>query len=148
MISSILVVCIGNICRSPIAEIMFKQYFLDKNMDVSVSSAGIAALVDSPASVISQELVREVDLDISQHKARQLTQELVFDSELIITMTSDQKTQVEKMFPECMGRVFRLGHWGGFDVVDPYKRPREIYKQAFVLIEEGVGDWLTKLEYF
>jgi protein-tyrosine phosphatase len=144
MDNKILIVCIGNICRSPIAERLFIEKFRENGKTPQISSAGLGALVDNPADAISQELMLTRGFDISKHKARQLTPELVFASDIIITMTTDQTKEVEKLYPGAKGRVYRIGHWGGFDVVDPYKRPKAIFEQAFALIEQGVDEWYKR----
>lgn len=144
MNNKILIVCIGNICRSPIAERLFIEKFRANGKTSQISSAGLGALVDHPADAISQELMLNRGFDISKHRARQLTQELVFDSDIIMTMTTDQTKEVEKIFPGVKGRVYRIGHWDSFDVVDPYKRPKVIFEQAFALIEQGVDEWFKR----
>ncbi len=145
MINSVLVVCIGNICRSPIAEALLQKKFNTKGQKTQVSSAGLGALVNYPADETSQELMLKKGIDISTHRARQLTPELVFASDFIITMTTDQTKELERLYPGAKGRVYRLGHWGEFDVVDPYKRPKAIFEQACALIEQGVDEWYDKL---
>ena len=135
--NSILVLCIGNICRSPIAEAMIAA----KLPHISVSSAGLGAMVDYPADPTSQELMLERGIDLSNHKARQFTPELAFSSDLILTMDTEQQKQVETNLPSLRGRIHRLGKWGDFDIPDPYKRPRVIFEQALVLIEQGVDEW-------
>jgi protein-tyrosine phosphatase len=142
MINSILVVCIGNICRSPIAEAMFMEKLRGKN--ISVSSAGLAALEGHSADLNSQKLMLNKGVDISSHVARQITKDLVIDSDLIITMSHEQSIKVEKIFPFAKGRVHRIGNWSGFDVVDPYKRPKAVFEQVFALLEHAVNDWCEK----
>ena len=120
---------------------MFKDLFVVSEQKVLVHSAGLGALVNYPADPISQELMLSRGIDISQHRARQLTQEMAFASDLILTMSTEQQQQVEHQYPSLRGRVHRIGKWGGFDVPDPFKRPKEIFEQAFYLIEQGVDEW-------
>jgi len=145
MISNLLILCVGNICRSPLAEAMFAKQLFNISPQLKVHSAGVAALIDHPADALSQKIALTQGLDLSNHRARQLTQQLAFESDLILTMTRDQKEHVENYYPEVRGRVHRLGKWGGFDVPDPFKRPKEIFYQALALIEEGMNDWCRKL---
>lgn len=145
MINTLLIVCVGNICRSPIGEALFRARFAEKMTINSVSSAGLHAMHDWPADPIAVDLMLKRGLDISQHRGRQLTPELVFNSDLILVMSSEQQEQVENSFPGSRGRVHRIGKWGGYDVVDPYRRPGAIFEQALALIEQGVNDWCTKL---
>lgn len=113
--------------------------------EVSVSSAGLGALVNHPADPFSQKLMQARGIDISGHRARQLTPEMVFSSDLIITMSTEQTQQVEQQYPEAKGRVHRIGKWDEYDITDPYKRPEAIFEQALVLIEEGINEWYRKL---
>lgn len=145
MIRNILIVCVGNICRSPIAEILFAKRFEDAVLSVGVSSAGLGALVDYPAHDVAYELMLERGLDLSGHRARQLSADIVFASDLILTMSSEQQKQVELNYPSTCGRVHRLGKWGCYDVPDPFQRPRLVFEQSLALIEQGVDEWYRKL---
>lgn len=146
MFKNILVVCIGNICRSPVAEaLLLSRFNNETKQGISVSSAGIAAMVDHPADPVSQELMMDRGIDISKHRARQLTSEILFGSELILTMSTDQQRQVEETYPGTRGRVYRLGKWSGFDVPDPYQRPKAVFEQMMALIEQGIDEWYRKL---
>lgn len=145
MIQNILVICIGNICRSPIGEALLASKLSIKHSSVKVSSAGLGALVNHPADPICVALMKNQNIDISNHRARQLTSEIVFTSDLILTMTSEQQVQVEQKFTNTRGRVHRLGKWSGFDVPDPYRRPQIIFEQAFSLIEQGIEEWYKRM---
>lgn len=141
MLDHILVVCIGNICRSPMAEALLKEKLSLNQMHVSVSSAGIQALVGRGADSTSRALMEEKGLNIASHRARQASPELLFSADLILTMSSEQNTQLETINPCIRGRVHRLGKWGGFDIPDPFQRPRIIFVQALQLIEQGIDEW-------
>lgn len=145
VIEHILVLCVGNICRSPIAEALFAVRFQQDARSVRVSSAGLGALVDYPAHEVAQELMLERGLDLSAHKARQLSPEILFGSDLILTMSTDQQKKVEAIYPSTCGRVHRLGKWGCYDVPDPFQRPKLVFEQALALIDQGVDEWYRKL---
>lgn len=146
MIQNILILCIGNICRSPIAEALFIERFKQDGLtDIIVSSAGLGALVDRPADAVGQALMLQKGIDISSHRARQISKEILFGSELILTMSTDQQKEVEVNYPGTCGRVHRLGKWGGYDVPDPYQRPKPVFEQALAMIDQGVDEWYRKL---
>jgi protein-tyrosine phosphatase len=138
--SAILTVCVGNICRSPMAEALLKDRLARRGVRVTIESAGLGALVGRPADPTAQQLMAERGLDLSRHRARQLMPELVRAFDLVLVMESDQQRAVEAMVPSARGRVHRIGRWGNFDVPDPYRRDRQAFERALALIERGVDD--------
>lgn len=140
MFSRILTVCVGNICRSPMAEALLADRLRRCGVAAVVESAGIAALVGRPADPIAQALMAERALDISGHRAQQLTPDLIRSFELILVMEAAQRHAVEAILPAARGRVHRIGRWGDFDVPDPYGRERPAFERALALIERGIED--------
>ena len=138
----LLVVCIGNICRSPIGEYLFKAKLPE---DFQVSSAGLGALVGQQADQKSIDIMAENGYDITPHIARQISDKIITDSNLILVMSKGQKAEIEKKVPAARGRVFRIGEWGNFDVPDPYRGTREDFEHAYELIVKGVDDWIPKI---
>jgi protein-tyrosine phosphatase len=112
---------------------------------IDVSSAGLYALVDQPADKRACELMRDQGVDISAHRARQLTKELSHGANLIVVMENQQKKLVEAMDQTARGKVYRLGQWRDRDVPDPYCQPDALYQEVFGLVREGVNDWVSKL---
>jgi len=141
MFARFLMVCVGNICRSPMAEVVFAQRLTARGVKAQVESAGIGADEGRPAAPLAQELVRERGLDLSGHVSRQLTQELVADFELVLVMEERLKKAVEHMFPEARGRVQALGRFGKFDIPDPWGGPRADYERVLRLIDRGLDDY-------
>lgn len=141
-----LVVCVGNICRSPMAEGVFRQAFVEvNNFESRIRSAGLGALVGHPPDPKAIQLMMEKGIDISDHRARQLNQEIIRKSDLILVMELDQKNTIEEIEPTARGKVFRLGEWGGFDIPDPYQKEIHVFEKTLILIEQGVSQWIKKL---
>jgi low molecular weight protein-tyrosine phosphatase len=137
----VLLVCAGNVCRSPLAQVLLTGRPRGGGSRAEVDSAGLAAPVGRPADPIAVELARERGLDLSGHRARQLTPGLVQGFELLLVMEQAQERAVEGLAPTARGRVHRLGRFGGFDVPDPYRRPRAAFEEALALIERGLDDF-------
>lgn len=134
-------VCTGNICRSPMAEGLLRARFVARRRGVSAASAGIAALSGRPADPLAVALLAERGVDISGHRARQVTPELLSGFDLVLVMDAGQQRELEALSRAARGRVHRLGRFGGFDVPDPYREPREAFERALELIERGLDDF-------
>ncbi len=144
MVRDVLVVCVGNICRSPMAAAMLKQQ-LGEQTDVTVGSAGLGALVGYPADDHAIALMQECGLDISDHRGRQLEPALIEAADLVLVMESGHRQLINDMEPAARGKVYRLCHWTDEDVPDPYRQPRAAFEEALVLIDRGVRDWAEKI---
>lgn len=145
MLKRILVVCVGNICRSPMAEALLKQLLNSKNLDICVSSAGLAACENLQAAESAQALMKARNIDISLHRARQLTEEHIINSDLVLTMEIEHKREILKLYPYAHGKVFLIGEWGRFEIPDPYKRSKQDFEYALDLIDQGLKDWQKRL---
>jgi protein-tyrosine phosphatase len=141
MFDRVLTVCVGNICRSPMAEALLRERLRARNPDAGVESAGIAALVGKPADPIAVALMSDRGLDLSGHRARQLTPELARRCELVLVMEASHQREVESAVPALRGRVHRIGRFGNFDVPDPYCQSRAAFEWALALIERGLDDF-------
>lgn len=141
MISSVLVLCVGNVCRSPIAEGILRE----RLPALRVESAGISALVGSAAEPHAVSLMAERGIDISSHRARQVATPLCKDADLILVMDRQQKYLIEQNYTFACGRVYRIGQFRDFDVPDPYQGTRERFSSCAELIEQGVCDWIDRI---
>ncbi|AOA56987.1 low molecular weight protein-tyrosine-phosphatase [Acinetobacter larvae] len=140
-IQNILIVCMGNICRSPMAEYFLKQQFPKRH----IYSAGIAALVAQAADQKSILAMQNFGIDIQQHRARQLQLEHLKTAELILVMSKRQQQLLETKWPFIKGRVFRLGHWQNANVEDPYQQDQIIFDQTCKQIKAYLADWQEHL---
>jgi protein-tyrosine phosphatase len=139
---TILVVCEGNICRSPMAAAL-----LDAALpDCRVVSAGLGALVGKPADDAAVALMRERGLDLRAHRAEQITRPMSLHSDLILVMESQQRERLQRLYPEVCGRVFTIAEHAGVDVPDPYRQPIGAFRTALALIERGVAHWAQRIQ--
>jgi low molecular weight protein-tyrosine phosphatase len=108
--ASILVVCSGNICRSPIAEGLLRRA-LERRLDgdaPAVGSAGTIAVDGAPAMPDSIEAARERGVDIGSHAARRLTPPLIDGADLIVGMAAEHREAVARLVPGASARAFTL----------------------------------------
>lgn len=138
----ILTLCIGNICRSPLAHVALAQALPGKE----VVSAGLRALVGRPADAMSVQIAIENGLDLSGHLAQQVAPWMCQRADVIFVMESMHKQMLEQQYPTVRGKVYRLGHFSGFDIADPYQQPRAAFDTAWLGIQQGVEQWATRLK--
>ncbi|WP_462152114.1 low molecular weight protein-tyrosine-phosphatase [Pseudoalteromonas xiamenensis] len=140
MFDSVLVVCAGNICRSPTAEYVLKQQLVGKT--VAVSSAGLTALEGKPADGIAQQIASSHGVDLSAHSGRQLNSALIAQNAVILVMESRHLHDLCARYPQARGKTFLFGKWlGDKDIPDPYKQSREAFEHVYQLIESAASAW-------
>ena len=139
----ILVVCMGNICRSPVAERLLAAAGATRWM---VSSAGVGALVGHPADPMAAEVAAAHGVSLAGHVARQFTAELGRQQDLILVMEPGFRAAVAAQAPELYGRVMLYDHWsGGSGIPDPYGHSRAFHVQVFDRIAQATQAWSSTL---
>ena len=146
MFNSVLMVCVGNICRSPMAEALLIDRLSDSNYSkINITSAGVGALVGHEADATAKELMTEKNIDVSMHRARQLSTELISEYDLILVMEKGHINAVHNIAASSKGKVHLLGKWSDFEISDPYMQPHREFEVALELIERGVDEWVEKV---
>ncbi len=145
-IGRILVVCAGNICRSPMAEALLRQRLKDHPTlkAVDVSSAGTIAYDGNPPSADAvEELHERYGLDINSHRARSVTRQSKAD--LVLTMDRATTATVEAI--GLSAPVLLLGDFVGTgeEVADPYGGPRLGYRRAAAQLDRLAGAVVARL---
>jgi protein-tyrosine phosphatase len=142
---SILVLCEGNHCRSPIAEGLFRQAL---PLEISVQSAGLKALEGFTAHPTVICLMAELGLDMSSHRGRQLTPAIALSADLILVMDEPQKDLCARMVPGACGRIFLLGHWLSsppLEISDPFQQGPDAFRRTIEAIQLSVASWLPHM---
>lgn len=107
--ASILIVCTGNICRSPIAEGLLRHHLQARGVgDVQVASAGVSGWDGSPASTEAVEALAERGIDISSHLARRLGRQTIDSADLVIAMAEEHRREMARIAPSAGPRTFTL----------------------------------------
>lgn len=142
MFKNIMMVCIGNICRSPIAEVYLKQH----QPQLNVFSSGLSALVGKPADPKSIALMTTKEIDLTKHCAQQINSVLVSSSDLILTMEKKHIDAIQRKFPESRGKVHLICKWAdNQEIPDPYKKDDVAFASTSALIESGLDAWQKKI---
>lgn len=141
MIRTILCVCTGNLCRSPMAAALLAARLQDR----VVHSVGTAAIPGTPAPHHAIALMAERGIDLASHRTRHITPALLREYDLVLAAEASHVRRLLTLAPEMRGRVFRLGHWKNFDIPDPLGSSRAHYEHCLDLIEACVDDWVSHL---
>jgi protein-tyrosine phosphatase len=145
-VTSILVVCVGNICRSPVGERQLAAQLAARGASVTVSSAGIGALVGQGADATASQVAAGHGLSLEGHVARQFTRALGAAQDLILVMEPGHRREIARSAPDLSGRVMLFDHWlGGSGIEDPYRRSPEMHEAVFARITLAAEAWAAKL---
>ncbi|MDJ0351060.1 low molecular weight phosphatase family protein [Cryobacterium sp. PH29-G1] len=107
----ILLVCTGNICRSPLAEQLLRARMEALGVRAEVSSAGTRAMVASAMTAEAAALSLQHGAPSTEHAARQLTEGLVRDADLVLTATRDHRREVVTLLPKATRYTFTLNQF-------------------------------------
>ena len=137
---TLLFVCTGNVCRSPMAVGLLRDKLIRDKMNhhVRVRSAGIWALEGQTASAYARQVMAEQDLDISEHRGRNLTQAVVDEADLILVMTRQHAQTIARNFEGDTGKVHLLSEMIGpaYDIQDPYGGSLPDYRRTATELED------------
>jgi protein-tyrosine phosphatase len=142
---AVLLLCTGNVCRSPMAEALLRGLLKHRAPGTRVESAGLGAPAGQPADPFAIELMGERGIDISGHRARQVSGKMLAQFPVVLVMEAAQRQLVGSRFRVARDRTHRLGDWGDFDVPDPIGGDRLDFERALVLIDQGIADWVERL---
>jgi protein-tyrosine phosphatase len=145
MFQSVLILCIGNICRSPVAEGVLKKMSDQHQLGLRISSAGVHAMVDEPAQPHSITVAQEHYIDITQHQARQLTTEIIEQHELILVTDETVRKIAMQQHSFATGKIKKIGEFRKKEIQDPYLKSKEHFDAMYVDIEMCLQDWLQKV---
>lgn len=150
----VLLVCTGNTCRSPMAQVMFQRRVAETlecevadlpDRGVMVISAGVSAAAGTPASEPAVEAMRSRGLDLSNHESRPVSDSLVRFADLILAMTRGHRNTILEHWPAAAGKIQLLCR-DGQDVADPIGGDIAEYERCAAQIETHLSHWISQLD--
>ncbi|MFW6386342.1 MAG: ribose 5-phosphate isomerase B [Bacillota bacterium] len=150
---TLLFVCTGNTCRSPMAEYLFRKLLQDKETgDWTVLSAGIKAFGGARMSDNSVSVLREENINSDDFSSRSVSEELIEEADLVLTMTVRHRQILRDRFSAFKEKIFTLrefnGAAGDLDITDPFGRPIEFYRTTRDQLKEELKELIIRLENY
>jgi len=141
---TVVFVCTGNTCRSPVAERLFKHHLKmqKKSQLFKVSSLGLSAYADSPMSINSQQILKNNKITHINHRAKVLTIKALQTTDYFICMTAGHKVAMPN-HPQ-VHTIASITNSG--DVADPYRGTVEMYQKMFEHLEYAIPEVLDFIE--
>lgn len=144
MFSNVLVICVGNICRSPMAQALLQQRVAPP---MQVGSAGTHAMLGSPMDPLAEAVLQMHQVVVPRHQARQIERNMLHQADLILLMETSQQSSVLRLAPEVRGKTFLIGKWQHqLEIADPYRQPQLAFEQTYEQLSRCVDDWLPFLQ--
>ena len=147
-IGSVLFVCKGNICRSPLAAIYFESLVRRGGRNIRVGSAGLETTPGKPAHSNSKLVAREHELSLDAHATAQLTRKLVQETDLIVVMEIGQLDRMHRVYPQAAGKVVLLGALDGrgpLEIADPFGREIDHFRVCFDEMRRGCNGLAVRM---
>jgi protein-tyrosine phosphatase len=149
---SVLFVCTANICRSPVAEVLFRAWLEQQAVpgEWQVSSAGTWAQAGSAASLYSQQMAAQRGLALGQHRARRVDEAMLANTDVVLCMARNQREALQVEFPQHAARIHLWTALAGpgYDVADPYGGPLAGYVEMAEELEalvQATGERIVAL---
>jgi len=148
---SFLFVCYGNIMRSPMAELMFRQEIEKAGLaGTRATSAGLHAIAGSQAHPWALEASTEIGLSLKNHQSQELTEELVSQSDVIFAMDFQNKAELLALYPEARDKIFMLSAYANGaarnrEISDPYSGDVEATRRCYALIQVCIQNLTARL---
>lgn len=143
----ILVMCTGNVCRSPIGEVMLRHHLALAGADAEVFSRGLGAPVGRAPHPFAVQVSNAHGVPIPEEKrAAQVNDIDLRMAVAVLVMDHGHRHEIQRRYPFASGKTFLTGYWqGNKEIDDPIHSPVEAFEQSWQDIDAGCKAWVEKL---
>lgn len=143
--SPILMICAGNLCRSPFAELYMSKRLDELGVDAECYSRGLLAMPGRKAPEKAITVAEEFGVDLSEHISQPMLGPDLDRAALAMVMEPAQRQHLSKVRPAYIGKVFLLSQpVGGKTILDPMGRSEETFRAVYTEITESVDAWIKR----
>jgi protein-tyrosine-phosphatase len=146
-IPRLLFVCSGNICRSPLAEVMARAALAAAGIEAVVQSCGTSALTGQRAEDGARSAAADLGLQLDAHRAQPVTRDLVNAASLVVCVTDRHRDHVRQFFPHQRAKILSFDELTGFgDIPDPYGGDAADYRALRDQLEDGMPKIIERIK--
>jgi len=149
--AQIMFLCLGNICRSPMAEHYLKQKTKEQDLALTISSAGFIPKEGRKSPKLAIEAGKKFDVDLSNHRSLKVTQSMIEDSDIIFIMDLDNYLKFKQNYKD-LNHVFLLKTFNqsnkSVEIKDPYGGKKQDYMNTYKEITIAIDNFLTEVEKY
>jgi len=139
-------ICTGNICRSPMAEVLARSYAQDRGWNIEVCSSSLMGLKGNPAHPNAIKVCAEIDLDLTPHKAQPLSPELLEWADWVLVMELAHSRGARDMLPTKGDHILLLGSFcGKLEIDDPLGGWKRRFRKSRDEINDCVQNFMDRL---
>lgn len=147
---AVLFVCTANICRSPMAEAIFNVLVRERGLPYRAESAGVSDLGAAPMAPRAREVLKEAGIPAGEHGSREITEEMIRNSRLVLVMGPRHTKELSRRFGESekvhLLQEYAFGITDGHELPDPYGQNILTYRSSMRQIFECVEGVVDRLD--
>lgn len=143
----IVILCTGNLCRSPMVATLLRRLLAQRRIAADVLSRGLAAPIGRPPHPFALRTAKHFGVPIAPDKRSGAVNPMELRAAaVILVMDRSHRREVQRRFPYASGKTFLLGHWqGDTEIADPVNAPYATFVEQWAFMQTACAAWLDHL---